>query len=67
MYVICSRCKEYIGEKEPYEQKDESNTICPTCTTKSIKKKNVLEVIIGNIKNPFTPIEILKSYIKEEK
>ena len=46
MIRICSYCCEVFGEKEPFENKEETHGICPKCLPIVIKEfKNQMKVI----------------------
>lgn len=36
MIIKCSWCSEFIGEKEPLENRSETHTICPPCFAKQM-------------------------------
>lgn len=48
MLIQCSWCKDYLGEKKPYKNKDISHTICPSCEAKEngvIAREALVDVI----------------------
>jgi len=47
LIIRCAWCGKYLGEKEPYEDKSVTHTICPECRAKYFPKHDSLSPLTG--------------------
>ena len=48
MKIICSWCKKFLGEKEPFKDQSETHAKCPECIEKQRQEEEALKKVSGD-------------------